>query len=510
MKSAVVALLTIAAILLAFVFSMGIFFALIRPRSTTTTYLYELMDGPSSDSLQEHEDLMKIPETAAVISQTEVDDMHFVRNEKRMRSPPKVSESRATVLRVTPKPISSSSKPHSPAASKPTVVVKPVVTTTERATVTTTERATVTTTERATVATTEKATETTTEEVITEQTLVFTAAPITDFQEDQQGSTVVFGGGAKAKAPALKRLPPLEASKVVRHRPVSQEHRQVLPPSPVIVNLQEEVYTLGPADEDDGVEDGLQLVHEKQMTQYGKVVGLAHRDGLLYVGAHRAGKISILSTPDLKSVDEFPCKDCRIYDMDIMKDGSLVVAQGMGQKLTKIDMATKEISKEVSLDYETKGIAVSPEDVIFVMTRSHDKIYQYDSNLKEIGVIPFPNEAQDDCNFMEVARDAYELYLSCQSAIVIVDYEGKQLQRLTPPKGPHGSYSVGMTQDDQANILAVRRGRAQIDIYRPDGTFISRLGRRMDTLWSDLVVADGYAYVVDYLSATVKALKLKY
>lgn len=91
----------------------------------------------------------------------------------------------------------------------------------------------------------------------------------------------------------------------------------------------------------------------------GKVVGLGYRSGLLYVPSHRSGNISVLETPSLRQIDEISCASCRIYDVDIMSNGDLVVAQGARKKLTKISRESKKIVKEITLPYSTKGLAVS-------------------------------------------------------------------------------------------------------------------------------------------------------
>lgn len=76
---------------------------------------------------------------------------------------------------------------------------------------------------------------------------------------------------------------------------------------------------------------------------------------------------------------------------------------------------------------------------------------------------------------------------------------------------PKPDLQVGLAVTNEGHILVVRRGKAQLDVFDArNGAFLQTLGPDVDTLWSDLEVdLEGHAYVVDYLSATVRALKYR-
>lgn len=240
---------------------------------------------------------------------------------------------------------------------------------------------------------------------------------------------------------------------------------------------------------------------EKDMHNYGKIVGLAYHDNRLYVPSYQSGNISVLSTPDLKLESEFRCPNCHIYDIGVTSNGDMVVAQGKSQKLTKIDK-TGKIVKEAKLDYSTKGMAVSQYDEIFVLPKSHENVYVYDTKLNELGVIPLPKAGPADCNFIDYRSDA--LYLSCETALYAIDVQGKLLKTMKPSKG---TYAVGVAVDEQNLVLVGLRGTMAMDVFDKDGKYKETIGETQDSLWSDIVVGNGHVYIVDYITATIKVYK---
>ncbi len=156
------------------------------------------------------------------------------------------------------------------------------------------------------------------------------------------------------------------------------------------------------------------------------------------------------------------------------------------------------------------GITKSSDDTIYVLSRGHDSIHSYDNNLNPLSTITFDNPKKEDCNF--ISTSANRLYVSCQTQVFVLNKEnGAKITSLKATRGPTAGYNVGVTVDEDLNrIIAVRRGRSQVDVF--DGQnfeFRETLGNNIRTLWSDIVVSGQYLYVVDYLSATVKAFEYR-
>lgn len=245
----------------------------------------------------------------------------------------------------------------------------------------------------------------------------------------------------------------------------------------------------------------IKAVVEKDMHSYGKIVGLAYRNNRLYVPSYQSGNISVLSTPDLKLEAEFRCPNCHIYDVSVTTNGDIIVAEGKSEKIAKIDKNGKFI-KDIKVDYSTKGIAVSQYDEIFVLPKSHENIYVYDTKLNELGVIPLPKTGPTDCNFIDYHEDS--LYISCETALYSVDVQGKLLKTLKPSKG---TYAVGVAVDEQGLVLVGLRGTMAMDVFDKSGKYKETVGEAQDSLWSDIVAGGGYVYVVDYITATIKGYK---
>ena len=68
----------------------------------------------------------------------------------------------------------------------------------------------------------------------------------------------------------------------------------------------------------------------------------------LLVASHDGGSVAVLRTPSLRLAEELPCPDCRIYDVAVLPDQHIVVAQGKRRKLSKL-RPEGGIVKEVSL-----------------------------------------------------------------------------------------------------------------------------------------------------------------
>ncbi len=183
--------------------------------------------------------------------------------------------------------------------------------------------------------------------------------------------------------------------------------------------------------------DGEAFTLTKSVTmsdKLGKVVGLAYSNKQLFVASHQNGKIVVLSTPDLREVRTIECKECQIYDIAILSTGELIVAQGARKRITKLNPITGEVTAETQTTYSTKGVTIGDNDEIFVLSRSHDTVYKYNSQLTELAQIKFENE-QQDCNFIIVRPNI--VYLGCEDVVRVIDFTGSTLAKLQPPRDTH-------------------------------------------------------------------------
>ena len=241
---------------------------------------------------------------------------------------------------------------------------------------------------------------------------------------------------------------------------------------------------------------------------YSKVVGLGFHSGSLFVPSHDAGKISLLSTPDLKPQRELSCPKCRIYDVAALPTGELIVAQGKRRKLSKLSVSEDRLVKEIHLEYATKGVAVSPATGhIYLLTRAHDRVHVYDSDLENAGVVYLPNDNRDDCNFLTV-DSRNRLIVSCESEVFLMDASNAEfLSSIHAPNGT--SYSMGIALDSHDNIYLAQRGRALVDVFSPNGKLLRSIGRPQETLWSDIALGTTHLYAVDYIGAKILAMPLQ-
>lgn len=311
--------------------------------------------------------------------------------------------------------------------------------------------------------------------------------------------------GRDGSPPILTPRQPLRTSALIPSHQQVDEDSTSSPSPPLPPSALSPSSTENWKSEEEGSEgDNKKYWSLERRMPYGKVVGLAYYEGRLIAPSHDAGKISILGTPELREEGELDCPECRIYDAAVLPGGEIILAQGKRRKLSKLSAEGRSL-KELHLNYATKGLATSRSGLIYVLARSHDRIQVYDSELEELHLIYLPNDSHDDCNFLAVdSRD--RLIVSCETEVFIMEAKnGEYLATITAP--PDVSYSMGVDVDSQDNIYLAQRGRSLVDVFSPEGTKIRSLGSPDTTLWSDLVVADdGTVYVVDYISAVVKAI----
>lgn len=98
----------------------------------------------------------------------------------------------------------------------------------------------------------------------------------------------------------------------------------------------------------------LGLEKELDMHRYGKVVGIAYKKGRLYVPSYQNGNVSVYQAETLELLKEFSCNACHIYDIAVLSNGNMVLAQGKYSKLSILSNRTGAVVKEKTVAYSTK------------------------------------------------------------------------------------------------------------------------------------------------------------
>ncbi|VDM94079.1 unnamed protein product [Onchocerca ochengi] len=203
----------------------------------------------------------------------------------------------------------------------------------------------------------------------------------------------------------------------------------------------------------------MKLLREVTFPNNVKVVGLAMQRGLLYV-ATNDGQITMINPKTNKQVDIINISD-KINRMTVTHNGDIIILNGTNV----ISYRNAKKYRELELPIIGKSLSAFKNEIglerIIALGRSNDVLFVLTNDLKPIEEMYFKNDAKETCNFAILYQKHY--YISCQSAILQLSENGEIKKKIGIN---NGTFSLGITIDDQARIIAIVRGQPLLRVFQ--------------------------------------------
>uniref|UniRef100_A0A915PY18 Strictosidine synthase conserved region domain-containing protein n=1 Tax=Setaria digitata TaxID=48799 RepID=A0A915PY18_9BILA len=246
----------------------------------------------------------------------------------------------------------------------------------------------------------------------------------------------------------------------------------------------------------------MELLREVTFPNGVKLVGLAVEGGFLYA-ATNDGQITVMNAETGEQI-EITSVNGKIDRMTVTHNGDVVILNGTilasyreGQKY-----------KEMKLPIGGKSLSAYEDEAdlqrLIALGRSNDVLFVFTDDLRPVEEVYYRNDLRETCNFALFHRKYY--YISCQTAILQLSEDGEIKRKIGYD---NGTFSLGITVDDQARIIAVVRGQPLVRVFQ-DGKLqhnLSAASTEVSAIWSEVLYDNGRLHVIDYLTSTLKTFR---
>ncbi|KFD60939.1 hypothetical protein M514_12226 [Trichuris suis] len=246
------------------------------------------------------------------------------------------------------------------------------------------------------------------------------------------------------------------------------------------------------------VAKGLRKVKELDLRRYGKMVGLSLRNHVLAVASYSYGTVGLIEPDSMHMLAELVCEGCNLFDLDIMPSGDVVAVDSKREKVIKLRTNGQRIA-ERHVHGANKGISVCGNGRIYTLSDVTGSVRILDQYLNHVGKITVPSMDKHQCKYVHCRQDI--IYISCNSAIFVVDIKAERAFTINAPTS--GAYGTGISNDDTGRIYVARRGTGSMDVYHNDGRYEKTLSASQQILWSDIAIEDENVYAIDYIGSKV-------
>ncbi|CAG9539536.1 unnamed protein product [Cercopithifilaria johnstoni] len=234
-----------------------------------------------------------------------------------------------------------------------------------------------------------------------------------------------------------------------------------------------------------------------------KMVGLAMQRGVLYV-ATNDGRIVVINPETSEQVQTIRVNG-KISRMTVTHNVDIIILNGTnlksyrdGQEYRKIKLPV--VGKSLSTFEDEIGL-----ERIIALGGSNDVLFVFTDDLRPIEEIYYKNDIEEMCNFAILYQKYY--YVSCQSAILQLSENGEITKKIGANNGP---FSLGITIDDQARIIAVVRGQPLLRVFQ-NGKLQHNLSavssNEISAIWSEVLYEKGRLHIADYLTSKLKTFR---
>ncbi|VDP14524.1 unnamed protein product [Soboliphyme baturini] len=246
-------------------------------------------------------------------------------------------------------------------------------------------------------------------------------------------------------------------------------------------------------------------IKQVDMIKYGKIIGIAFRNHRLYVASYSSGKIVVFSTPRLNVVKVITSFGPFIYDIAVLSDGSIVATSSKSGFILKYVPSSNTIVQQKS-QVVPGGIAVTPEDHVFVLSKNDHLVHVYDRDLNNTDVLRFQANSRSSCSFIKYYK--HTLYISCEQLLALNLKRNIIVSAAYDLRRRYGGGLAVTFDDDKRYVYTANRYTGEFDVYDENLKFLKSLTGDQTHFVSDVAVGDGILFAVDYVNVRVLCYQL--